>query len=120
MTNKFQKYGLDYSDGTNTFTFFFLAPPDQYDGIDVECGVTKIEEENDLADMPNTKVEEILLSPVGTRKRLKVGITNGKTKYVNIVISSNKIVGLDDTLKGKNYKGGTIERVLDPRSASFY
>lgn len=119
MASRFAKYALDYVEGAETYTFFFLAPPNQYDGIEVETGVMKIADDSALADMPVTKTGELTLSPVAIRKTLRVTI-NGRNKYVDIVINSIKAATVSGDLQDKTYKGGTIKRVLDPRKKTRY
>ena len=69
--------------------------------------------------MPVTKTAEMAISPVCARKsiRYRVGVT---VKYADILISATLANNAQDTLVGRQYKGGTIERVLDPRKASRY
>jgi hypothetical protein len=69
--------------------------------------------------MPVTKTGELTISPVATRKTLRVrdGI---RVKYVDIVVASPQAISVTETLVGKSYKGGTIERVLDSRKKSSY
>ena len=120
MPPRFAKHSLTYAEGANNYTFFFFAPPDHYTGIEALTGVTKLIDTSVLSDMPITKTGELCLSPVAVRKTLRVTTTTGKTKYVDIVISSAKAAGIDKELQNKPYKGGTIKRVLDPRKQTKY
>ena len=114
------KHVIDYTDGTNTYSFFFLAPPDHYEGIEVETGVTKLPENSELQDMPVTNTDELALSPVASRKSLRSRQSNGKNKYHSILVSTTKLSTVDSDLTGKLYKGGTITRVMDSRKATNF
>ena len=119
MPAKFAKHLLNYTDGPDTYSFFFLAPPNHYTGIEAACGVSKLPDESDLLDMPVTKTEELTISPIATRKTLRVKEAN-KLKYVDIVVASTAAITVTKELVGKAYKGGTIERVLDSRKRTRY
>ena len=119
---RFAKYQLDYGvEGAATYTFFFLAPPDHYTGIETETGISKVTEESGLLDMPVTKTGELSISPVASRKTLRVNNeASGTNKYVDILINAAKANTAQNTLVGKNYKGGLIKRVLDSRKQTKY
>ena len=109
---------LDYTDPTGAYQFFFLAPDNHYTGIEVETGVSKLAEDSNQLDMPITNTDELALSPVASRKSLKVKVGT-KNKYVPILLSGNKVGTADTDLTGKPYKQGTITRVMDSRKASY-
>ena len=126
---RFAKYQINYDvltseDNTSaiaTYSFFFLAPPDHYEGIETETGVTKLADDSTLADMPITKTSELSISPVATRKTLRVTNENtNRTKYVDILISASEAAEATNTLIGKRYKDGVIKRVLDSRKQTKY
>lgn len=118
---RFQKHSLDFTDTNNvTYTFFFLAPPDHYEGIEAETGVLALEDDSPLADMPIVKTGELSISPVAYRKTLRVELTNGRPKYVEILISADKVATAQSELIGKTYKGGKIARVFDSRKKVNY
>lgn len=114
---RFQKHELSFTDTDGAaYSFFFLAPPDHYTGIETATGVEPIPDGDKRLDMPITKVEELMISPVAYKKVLRVfNSTTNKSKYVDILVEANKVLSVQTDLVGKTYKGGTIQRVLDSR-----
>lgn len=116
-----KKHLLTFGTDAAGYQFFFLAPDGHYPTeVANACGVSQLEDDSDLQDMPITKTAELTLSPIAARKTLRVEATNGKIKYVDIVVAADKVNGLDTALQNKDHKQGKILRVLDPRKATRY
>ena len=115
-----EKHVIDYVEGADTYSFFFLAPPEHYAGIETETGVQKLAADSELQDMPVTNTDELALSPVASRQNLRVKQSSGKNKYHSILIASALLGTAQTTLTGKTYKGGTITRVMDSRKKSNF
>ena len=114
------KYQIIWTNEANVaYSFFFLAPPDHYEAIQNETGITKLADDDPLLDMPVTKTGELAISPVASRKTLRY-VVNGKKKYADILVSASKANTVQNELVEKAFKGGTIERVLDPRKATKF
>lgn len=117
-----QKYAMDYDiEGGVSYRAYFLAPKDHYkDAIGTACGVSEIVPDTE-GDMPITKIEELILSPVASRRVLRVTDSAGKNKYVDIIVASGKLATADNELTGKPFKTfGNITRVMDSRKAVKY
>ncbi|MBW4533655.1 MAG: hypothetical protein KME09_06920 [Pleurocapsa minor HA4230-MV1] len=119
MVARFKKFKLTATIDGQTYETYFLAPPDHYAGIATDAGVEAVDPDTIEINMPVTKVEEILKSPLGTRKRVKVKVGT-KHKVVNVVVSASKTLTFDDDVLGTTYKGGEIDGISEPRTASFF
>jgi hypothetical protein len=120
MVARFKKFKLEATVDGKLYETYFLAPPDHYTGIATDAGVEEADTGTIEINMPVTKVEEILKSPLGTRKKVKVKLASGKHKTVAVLVSASKALTFEDSALGNTYKGGTIDGIIDPRSASYY
>jgi hypothetical protein len=120
MVAKFAIHRLNTKVGasTNTFDFWFLAPPDAYTGIATECGITKINETDIGNLMPLCKVEALLKSKASVRRKLRIKVGT-KFKYKSVVVAASKVATFDDDILGKTVGGGTVETVVTPLNASY-
>jgi hypothetical protein len=116
---KFVKYKITVDAGDGSNDFYFKAPDGVYQGIETETGVTRLADNADENNMPTCKVEELLHSPVATRRKIRYGTGTGKKKYSSLVIASSKVIDFDTTIIGKGYKGGTITAVVESLDAVF-
>jgi hypothetical protein len=116
---KFVNYSITSGTGANLKTFYFRAPDNVYDGIETETGVSRIADNDDENSMPKCKVEELLHSPVATRRKIRYGTGTGRKKYTSLVVAASKAIDFDTTIIGKAYKGGTITAVVESLDAIF-
>jgi hypothetical protein len=119
MVARFKLFKLEATINSQAYSTYFLAPPDHYPStIATAAGIEEVVSGSIEAEMPVTKVEEILRSPLGTRKQVSVKVGT-KTKRVKILISASNADTFDDAVKGDSYKGGTVVGSIEPRKASF-
>lgn len=68
--------------------------------------------------MPVTSMQEMLLSPVMTRRTLVHG-TETRRKRTKIAIATSKAATFDAAAIDKTYKGSKIVKVTEPLDASY-
>lgn len=113
----FTRYQISEEVDGNPYTFFFLAPANHYDNIDTLAGVSKVTNDK-LSTMPVTKVEELLKSPVATR-RVVVYEKNSRKHYADVIVATSKAAAFETGIEGQNYKGGSITGVTERLRATF-
>jgi hypothetical protein len=116
---KFVKHSISFGADAGARTFYFLAPDGTYTGIETETGVNILAANSTEQVMPTCKVEELLHSPVATRRKIRYGTGTGKKKYTDLIVSAAKAAAFDEDIKGKGYKGGTVIGTVEPLDAVF-
>ena len=107
-----------------TNKYYFLAPQGAYAGIGTESGVTEVNVVDEMK-MPPCKVEEILKSPVASRKII-TGKLGTKRRYYRILVAADKVDTFDADIVGKSYKPNSsasavvIDGSAEPRRATYY
>lgn len=121
---RFVKYKLSAPINGVDYQAIFLAPPEHYPtDIATLSGVAQVAADSDADRLPVTKVEEILKSDLGVRRKLRINTgtaENPKSKYADIVIAANKVSDFENGVEGKSYKGGTVSGVVEPLKATFF
>lgn len=121
---RFVKYKLTSKINNVDYQVIFLGPPDHYPtDISTLSGVTEVEADSDADELPVTKVEEVLKSSLGARRKVRINTgteENPKSKYASIVIAADKVQDFEIGAEGKTYKGGKISGIVEPLTASFF
>lgn len=123
----FERYKLTVGglSGTPTsLSFWFTAPKDTYQGLtEAETGVEKVATTGsaDTTDetAPLCTVEALLKSGYAQRKVIAYTTGSGtslKRKYARIIIAKNKAAAFAPS---GSFRGGTIQRVINPTDAVF-
>lgn len=117
MAAIFKRFKITYIEGGETKIYFFLGNPRTCTGIGTGTGVVAAtdEEESEV----ETPVGKLLGSGFVVRAKIyyKVG---DKRKTAAILIPSNKFVSFRKSMVGKQYNGGTVTSVRQPRRATSY
>lgn len=104
----------------NNYDFWFFAPKGSYEGIAASCGVAEITNESDIGhQMPITKVEELLKSAIAVRRKLRIDGANGRTKYKDVIVATNKAAAFETEVIGKRSNLGSVRGVVEPLTATF-
>lgn len=112
--SKFALYKIVYQSNK----YYFLAPENSYQGIEIETGVTKVTDADEKK-MPPCKVEELIKSPVAVRKTIS-GKLGTKRKYFRLLVAADKVNTFDAAIVGKIYQGILIDGSVIRRRATFY
>jgi hypothetical protein len=95
-----------------TARFYFKAPPDGYEGLADETGVTTPATPGKYDGAPACSVEQLLLSGVATRKTIVVQNGTKESRH-QLIISRDKADSFNTAAIGKTYKGRKILRVTN-------
>lgn len=97
--------------------FAFLAPDGQYTGLATVTGVAEATLDAEKA-LPLCTVESLLGSPHAVRKTVRYK-KNGKTRYGDLIVASDKADTFATDVVGKIYNSETVIDAYSPRRASF-
>jgi hypothetical protein len=112
---KFGRFVMTVNVGTtgapSEHEFYFQAPTGSYTGIETQCGVSELTETAEAYRFPACSVEQMVLSNVCSRRKLRLNDASGnRERYKEVLVAKHLLAGFAEAAVGKTVNGGKIVR----------